>query len=97
MERPGSTSNIPSPEEANHTGNVTESTISTASDVVSSESLASASQKNTVAAGKSSETPLLDERSLLACIVRTIPPGGRIRISSTVSLIYFFRKHRKEN
>ncbi|KAJ4907579.1 Uncharacterized protein Rs2_11237 [Raphanus sativus] len=27
---------------------------------------------------------LLDERSLLACIVRTIPAGGRIRISSTL-------------
>lgn len=85
MERPGSTSNIPSPEEANHTGNLSESTINTASDVVSSESFTSASHKNTAAAGKSSETPLLDERSLLACIVRTIPPGGRIRISSTVS------------
>ncbi|CAH2070068.1 unnamed protein product [Thlaspi arvense] len=27
---------------------------------------------------------LLDEKSLLACIVRTIPSGGRIRISSTL-------------
>ena len=34
---------------------------------------------------KTSDTALLDERSLLACIVRTIPTGGRIRISSTVS------------
>ncbi|KFK26984.1 hypothetical protein AALP_AA8G319300 [Arabis alpina] len=30
------------------------------------------------------ESTLLDERSLLACIVRTIPAGGRIRISSTL-------------
>ncbi|KAL0728923.1 hypothetical protein Bca4012_025016 [Brassica carinata] len=30
------------------------------------------------------ESALLDERSLLACIVRTIPAGGRIRISSTL-------------
>ncbi|KAL2339563.1 hypothetical protein Fmac_007503 [Flemingia macrophylla] len=33
---------------------------------------------------KTSETSLLDEKSLLACIVRTIPAGGRIRISSTL-------------
>lgn len=30
------------------------------------------------------ENALLDERSLLTCILRTIPAGGRIRISSTV-------------
>jgi hypothetical protein len=30
------------------------------------------------------ESALLDERSLLACIVRTIPAGGKIRISSTL-------------
>ncbi|ESQ43133.1 hypothetical protein EUTSA_v10012857mg [Eutrema salsugineum] len=30
------------------------------------------------------DSTLLDERSLLACIVRTIPAGGRIRISSTL-------------
>ena len=30
------------------------------------------------------ESALLDERSLLACIVRTIPAGERVRISSTV-------------
>ncbi|XP_010048647.1 uncharacterized protein LOC104437401 isoform X1 [Eucalyptus grandis] len=34
--------------------------------------------------GRNSETNLLDERSLLACIVRTVPPGGKIRISSTL-------------
>ncbi|KAK1366403.1 Kinesin-1 heavy chain [Heracleum sosnowskyi] len=34
--------------------------------------------------GKSSEITLLDEGSLLRCIVRTIPPNGRIRISSTL-------------
>ncbi|CAJ1974456.1 unnamed protein product [Sphenostylis stenocarpa] len=33
---------------------------------------------------KALETVLLDEKSLLACIVRTIPAGGRIRISSTL-------------
>ncbi|KAF8062883.1 hypothetical protein N665_1188s0009 [Sinapis alba] len=30
------------------------------------------------------EGALLDERSLLACVVRSIPTGGRIRISSTL-------------
>ncbi|KAI3409102.1 uncharacterized protein J3R85_019731 [Psidium guajava] len=34
--------------------------------------------------GRNPETDILDERSLLACIVRTIPPGGKIRISSTL-------------
>lgn len=34
---------------------------------------------------RNSECALLDERSLLTCILRTIPAGGRIRISSTVS------------
>ncbi|XP_056159568.1 uncharacterized protein LOC115680701 isoform X3 [Syzygium oleosum] len=34
--------------------------------------------------GRNPETNLLDERSLLACIVRTVPPGGKIRISSTL-------------
>ncbi|XP_010555751.1 PREDICTED: uncharacterized protein LOC104825162 isoform X2 [Tarenaya hassleriana] len=35
-------------------------------------------------AGRNSDNALLDERSLLACIVRTIPAGGRICISSTL-------------
>ncbi|KAG7537801.1 hypothetical protein ISN44_As13g016480 [Arabidopsis suecica] len=33
---------------------------------------------------RNSESALLDERSLLTCILRTIPAGGRIRISSTL-------------
>ncbi|XP_010482761.1 PREDICTED: uncharacterized protein LOC104761381 [Camelina sativa] len=33
---------------------------------------------------RNSESTLLDERSLLTCILRTIPAGGRIRISSTL-------------
>lgn len=42
-----------------------------------------------VTAGKTPKPTLLDERSLLACIVRAIPSGasGRIRISTTVSLM----------
>ncbi|KAF8083618.1 hypothetical protein N665_0763s0015 [Sinapis alba] len=37
-----------------------------------------------VSAERNLESALLDERSLLACIVRSIPTGGRIRISSTL-------------
>lgn len=41
-----------------------------------------------LAVGKAIELTLLDERSLLACIVRAIPAGSGngIRISSTVSI-----------
>lgn len=46
---------------------------------------ASTGQTTSTTIAKTSEISLLDERSLLACIVRTIPAGGRIRISSTVS------------
>jgi hypothetical protein len=55
------------------------------SDTVLSEAFTTAS--TTIA--KAPETALLDERSLLACIVRTIPAAGRIRISSTVSICCF--------
>ncbi|KAK8530706.1 hypothetical protein V6N13_030650 [Hibiscus sabdariffa] len=48
------------------------------------EKLVSTGQTNNLISSKTSETALLDERSLLACIVRTIPTGGRIRISSTL-------------
>jgi len=55
------------------------STDSVLSEVFTSSALTA----STIA--KTSETTLLDGKSLLACIVRTIPAGGRIRISSTVS------------
>ncbi|GMP70712.1 hypothetical protein CsSME_00029446 [Camellia sinensis var. sinensis] len=66
--------------------NFSETTMNNATGVVSSESFVSSGEKNVHPGGKTSETALLDERSLLACIVRTIPPGsgGRIRISSTL-------------
>ncbi|XP_022722881.1 uncharacterized protein LOC111279993 isoform X4 [Durio zibethinus] len=48
------------------------------------EKLVSTGQTNILISDKTSETALLDERSLLACIVRTIPTGGRIWISSTL-------------
>ena len=87
MEKSGSISNESSSEEANHAANLSESTMDTAAEVILSESFAAAGQKNTGIGGKLSEANLLDERSLLACIVRTIPPGsgGRIRITTTVS------------
>ncbi|KAF2299490.1 hypothetical protein GH714_032175 [Hevea brasiliensis] len=44
----------------------------------------SEAKTNMVTVGKTSETALLDERSLLACMVRTIPAGGIIRINSTL-------------
>ncbi|KAE9608828.1 hypothetical protein Lalb_Chr08g0239801 [Lupinus albus] len=48
------------------------------------EAFASTGQTTSTTIAKTSETSLLDERSLLACIVRTIPAGGQIRISSTL-------------
>ncbi|KAJ9130952.1 hypothetical protein P3X46_033916 [Hevea brasiliensis] len=66
-----------------HSVNASEGTINNGT-VVLSESLISTGQTNMVTVGKTSETALLDERSLLACMVRTIPAGGRIRINSTL-------------
>ncbi|KAJ9546228.1 hypothetical protein OSB04_025935 [Centaurea solstitialis] len=42
--------------------------------------------KSTLLGGKTAEMALFDEETLLACVVRTIPPGpgGRIQISSTL-------------
>ena len=48
------------------------------------EALLPTGQTNITPAVKIPEPALIDERSLLACIVRTIPAGGRIRINSTV-------------
>lgn len=63
------------------------SETNSATGVVLPEALVSTGQKSTILVGKAADVSLLDERALLACIVRTIPPGssGRIRISSTVS------------
>ncbi|KAJ7959413.1 Reticulocyte-binding 2 a [Quillaja saponaria] len=48
------------------------------------EAYSSTGQTDMPTLGNSLETAILDERSLLACIVRTIPAGGRIRISGTL-------------
>ncbi|KAF5947474.1 hypothetical protein HYC85_013431 [Camellia sinensis] len=81
-----SSANTPSSETPITRVNFSETTMNNATGVVSSESFVSSGEKNVHPGGKTSETALLDERSLLACIVRTIPPGsgGRIRISSTL-------------
>ncbi|KAG6745513.1 hypothetical protein POTOM_050001 [Populus tomentosa] len=67
-----------------HSVNVSETTINNGTGAVASKAFISSDQTNVVTGGKTSDTPLLDERSLLACIVRTIPAGGRIRINSTL-------------
>ncbi|KAL7214011.1 hypothetical protein ACSBR1_026439 [Camellia fascicularis] len=81
-----SSANTPSSETPITHVNFSETTMNNATGAVSSESFVLSGEKNVHPGGKTSETALLDERSLLACIVRTIPPisGGRIRISSTL-------------
>ena len=72
-----------------HNVNVSEMVINASgSGVVVPEAFVSSGPKAPMMAGKTSEPALLDERALLACIVRTIPAGGRIQISSTVSFIF---------
>ncbi|KAL4283347.1 hypothetical protein GQ457_16G025560 [Hibiscus cannabinus] len=85
-----------SPEEANttaspsppdtwvHSVNFNGTAISNGANAILPEKPVSPTQTNILKSAKPSETVLLDERSLLACIVRTIPTGGRIRISSTL-------------
>lgn len=59
--------------------------------VISSESASTGRTANLAVPAQTMEPTLLDERSLLACIVRAIPAGagGRIRISTTVSIFQF--------
>lgn len=75
-----------SAEVPNNVHNSTESVTDTVSGAVLIETYVAGGQKNAYAVGKSLEVNFLDEKSLLSCIVRTIPPGsgGRIRISSTL-------------
>lgn len=74
-----------SPSEASlHSVHFGETAVNNATGVVLSEAYVPAGQTISVMAEKTLDISLLDERSLLACVVRTIPPGGRIRISSTV-------------
>ncbi|KAI9097554.1 hypothetical protein K1719_025325 [Acacia pycnantha] len=52
-------------------------------DSVLPEAYVPTGQANLTEIIRTSDVTLLDERALLACIVRTIPAGGQIRISST--------------
>ncbi|XP_065863107.1 uncharacterized protein [Euphorbia lathyris] len=78
-EQPSSSAGASLSEASVHSVNLREATVNNGPSVLLSEALIP-----TVQTGKTSETDLLDERSLLACIVRTIPAGGRIRINSTL-------------
>lgn len=69
----------PSPGTSVHSVNFSETTTNNGPGTILSERSVSSGQTKTL------EMALLDERSLLSCIVRTIPTGGRIQISSTVS------------
>ncbi|XP_008234670.1 PREDICTED: uncharacterized protein LOC103333581 isoform X8 [Prunus mume] len=83
-EQPISTTNLSKPDTSIPSVNLMETTINNTAGTVLPELFASTGHTNAPAVGKTSETALLDERSLLACMVRTIPAGGRIRISSTL-------------
>ncbi|XP_015574922.1 uncharacterized protein LOC8262233 isoform X2 [Ricinus communis] len=83
-EQPISSASASLSETSMHSVNLNEATINNGAGVGLSEEPISTGQANSVTIGKISETVLLDERSLLACIVRTIPAGGRIRINSTL-------------
>ncbi|XP_028806627.1 uncharacterized protein LOC114761438 [Neltuma alba] len=65
-----------------HSVNHSEMTRSSTATILS-EAYASTRHMNSTIASSLEAAPL-DERGLLACIVRTIPAGGRIRISSTL-------------
>ncbi|XP_019437328.1 PREDICTED: uncharacterized protein LOC109343478 isoform X2 [Lupinus angustifolius] len=67
-----------------HNVNHNEMVQSNSTEPVLPEAFASTGQTTSSTMARTSETSLLDERSLLACIVRTIPAGGWVRISSTL-------------
>lgn len=75
----GSAAGVSSSDTSRHSINASEASVNNGTGKVLPEGLMS-----TGTVGRSSGTALLDERSLLACIVRTIPAGGKIRISSTL-------------
>ncbi|XP_034911568.1 uncharacterized protein [Populus alba] len=83
-EQASSAASLSLSETSTHSVNVNETTINNGTAAVSTKALISSDLTNMVTGGKTSESPLLDERSLLTCIVRTIPAGGQIRINSTL-------------
>ncbi len=88
-EQPTSAANPSASDASSHSVNVSEAAVNNSTGAALPESFVSTGQANTLTVGKASEPALLDERSLLACIVRTVPAGGRIRISSTVSVFTY--------
>lgn len=83
-----STANVSASEASGHPVHFADATMNSAVDAGLSEGFVSATPANSLSTGKRTETALLDERALLACIVRTIPAGGKIHISSTVSMLH---------
>ncbi|KAG5558911.1 hypothetical protein RHGRI_008751 [Rhododendron griersonianum] len=81
-----SSANTPLSETSINHVDLSEATMNNPTGGFLSEAFVSSGPKNIPTIGTASEIVLLDERSLLACVVRTIPPGssGRIRISSTL-------------
>lgn len=79
-----SAANVSASEASGHPVHFADATMNSAVDAGLSEGFVSATPANSLLTGKRTETVLLDERALLACIVRTIPAGGKIHISSTL-------------
>ncbi|CAN1251065.1 hypothetical protein LINPERPRIM_LOCUS7609 [Linum perenne] len=84
-EQPSSAASAPVSEpSAQHTVPLSETVINNGTGTNLPEAFMSTGQTTVMPAAKIPEPALIDERSLLACIVRTIPAGGRIRINSTL-------------
>ena len=83
-----SAASVSASEASGHPVHFADVTTNSAVDALLSEGFVSAGPRNSLLTGKRTETALLDKRALLACIVRTIPAGGEIRISSTVSMLH---------
>ncbi|KAI3756967.1 hypothetical protein L6452_04499 [Arctium lappa] len=63
-----------------------EATVNKVASATTPEGYVPTGQKSSLLGGKTAEMALFDEETLLACVVRTIPPGpgSRIQISSTL-------------
>ncbi|CAI0452642.1 unnamed protein product [Linum tenue] len=83
-EQESSVVDVSLPEASVQSARLTEAVINNGAGTTVPEAFISTGQANIATAAKALEPALIDERSLLACIVRTIPAGGRIRINSTL-------------
>ncbi|PRQ60553.1 hypothetical protein RchiOBHm_Chr1g0382561 [Rosa chinensis] len=90
-EKPNSATKSSKSDTPIHSVNLNEITINNSPGTGLPESFVSTGHTNAPSVGRTSETALLDERLLLAWMVRTIPAGGRIRISSTSMICYLFQ------